>query len=192
MRRAPGRPTLVLFQQMTEATARKALNESADATTGGGARDLRLRPYDRMNPFMERLLPQTRPKTRPGGGPVTVRWGMVTWGDGREEQEIEYWPPTNARPGEGRIARISSLPPLSTPPQDIDGAVVLFVRDEGGLLWVRYATADGLRNSIPQVGELIRNCIGNAAPSRIVTGYIDLTPDGLGSWCNSDVPEDDA
>ena len=191
MKRIPGKPNLILFQQMTEATARKARNDSADATTGGGARDLRLRPYDKLNPFMERLLPQTRHETRPGGEPVAVRWGTVTWGDGLEEREIKYWPPTYARPGEGRITRISSLPPLVNPPLNIQGAVILFVRDERGLLWVRYATSHGLRNSIPQVGNLIRSCIDNAAPSRIATGYIDLTPNGLGSWCNSVEPEDD-
>ena len=152
--------------------------------------DLRLRPYDKLNPFMDRLLPNTRVKTRPGGAVVVVRWGKVTWGTGKDEREIEYWPPTNARPGEGRIARISSLPPLTELPSNIEGTVVLFVKDEVGLIWVRYASYEGLRNSIPQVGEVIRRCIDTAAQFRIPTGYIDLTPGGLGSWCNTDLIED--
>ena len=170
---------------MTPATALKAINESAEATSGGGARDLRLRPHDEVRPFMARLMPQTRTRTRPGGGEVTVQWDVVTWDDGSQTKEVEYWPPTIARPGEGRIARISSLPPLTNPPEDLEGAVVLFVRDESEVLWVRYATAEGLRESIPEVGKVIQEYIASTTNRRIATGYIDLTAGGLGSWCNS-------
>ena len=183
-------PVLILFQKITRATVRKALNESADATSGGGARDLRL-PYIGMRPFMEQMLPQTRNKLS-RGVEVTVRYGIATWDDGSQQREIEYWPPTQARPGEGRIATISSLPPLANPPSDLDGAVVLFVKDEDGLIWVRYATAQGLRKSMPEVGEVIRECLARRRrPRRIATGYMDLTPGGLGNWCNSSLTEDD-
>ena len=192
MSRTPGKPKLILFQQMTVATARKAKAASADATSGGGARDIRLRPHHEVLPFMMRLLPRTRTQTRPDGSAPTIQLGTATWGDGSEEQEIEYWPPTNSRPEEGRITRISSLPPLANPPQDLQGSVVLFVQDEEGIVWVRYATATGLRASLPEVGDFIRACIGEAEPDRIASGYIDLTLGGLGKWCNYDVPGDDA
>ena len=97
-------PVLILFQQLRLATVLKAQGVSNDAPTGGGARDLRLRPYDRFQPFMERLLPETCTQPRQDGGEVTIRYGLATWGDGSEMREIKYWPPTNARPGEGRIA----------------------------------------------------------------------------------------
>ena len=38
MIRTPGKPELILFHEVTPATVLKALNESAEATTGGGAR----------------------------------------------------------------------------------------------------------------------------------------------------------
>ena len=180
------RPVLILFQQLKLATVLKAQGVSNESPTGGGARDLRLRPYDHFQPFMERLLPETRTQPRQDGGGVTIRYGLATWGDGSETREIRYWPPTNARPGEGRIAQISSLPPLAVPPEDVEGSVVLFVRDEDGLIWVRYATDEGLRDSLPEVGDYIRDCFENAKENRIATGYIDLTPDGLGSYCNAD------
>ena len=179
------RPVLILFQQLRLATVLKAQGVSNDAPTGGGARDLRLRPYDRFQPFMERLLPETRTQSRQDGGEVTIRYGLATWGDGSETREIKYWPPTNARPREGRIAQISSLLPLAVPPEDVEGSVILFVRDEDGLIWVRYATDEGLRDSLPEVGDSIRDCLGNATENRIATGYIDLTPNGLGPYCNA-------
>ena len=179
------RPVLILFQQLKLATVLKAQGVSNEAPTGGGARDLRLRPYDRFQPFMECLLPTTRTQLRQDGGRVTIRFGMATWGNGSEKREIEYWPPTNARPREGRIAQINSLPPLAVPPEDVEGSVILFVRNEDGLIWVRYATDNGLRYSLSEVGDYIRGCLRNAPKNRIATGYIDLTPDGLGSYCNT-------
>ena len=186
MSRTPGRPVLILFQQITPATVLKALNESAYAASGGGARDLRLSPHDQVRPFMERLLRRTRTERRPGGAEVTIQCGTVTWGDGSKEQEIEYWPPTNARPREGRIGRISSLPPLTNPPPIGERPVVLFVQDENGLLWVRYATAGGLSQSMPEVSNVIQGCLARMKHRRIATGYIDLTRGGLGNWCNAE------
>ena len=186
------RPVLILFQQLRLATVLKAQAVSNEAPTGGGARDLRLRPYDRFQPFMERLLPDARTRLRRDGGEVTIRYGLATWGDGSETREIEYWSPTNARPREGRIAQINSLPPLAVPPEDVEGAVILFVRDEDGLIWVRYATDEGLRASLPEVGDFILDCLGNATENRIATGYIDLAPNGLGSYCNADQLGDDS
>lgn len=194
MPRTPGKPVRILFQQVTQASIRKAQATSADATSGGGARDLRLRPDDRVRPFMERLLPQSRHQIRRGRSgaadeDLTIHFGTVTWGDGTDEREIEYWPPTNARAGEGRIARISSLPPLQAPPAEIEGAVVLFVEDENGVIWVRYATADGLRRSLREVSDLIRQCLASAEGTRLATGYIDYSAGELDTWCNAEVDE---
>lgn len=182
---SPAIPELILFQQLTAATLLKVRNESAVAVSGGGARDLRLSPHESFQPFMERLLPLTRTTSRPGGGEVTIQFDTVTWGDGTQSLEVAYWPPTSARPREGRIARISSLPPLQDPPQDLDGAVVLFVRDRNDILWVRYASEDGLRHSMPEVGQVIEECIASSGNGRIATGFIDLRVGGLGNWCNS-------
>ena len=130
---------------------------------------------------MERML--TRTDVR--GADATVRLGTATWGDGTDVREIAFWPPTKARPREGRIATISSLPPLVNPPEDLDGAVFLFVQDENDLIWVRYATSDQLRESMPEVGDAIRECLRKSAGKRIATGYIEFTSDGLKTWCNA-------
>ena len=182
MSRMQGLPVRILYQEVRVATILKARTESAEATTGGGARDLRLSPYSEFGPFMERML--TRSEVR-GAAAVTVRLGTATWGDGTETREIAFWPPTNARPGEGRIATISALPPLLDSPNDLDGAVFLFVQDENDLIWVRYATLDELRRSMPEVRDPILSCLRKSAGKRIATGYIEFTPDGQKAWCNA-------
>ncbi len=181
MTKTPGEPVRALYQEIKEATILKALTESADATTGGGARDLRLSPYPQFRPLMERMF--TRARVRRIGG--TVRLGTATWEDGAVTREIAFWPPTNTRPNEGRIANINSLPPLVHPPEDLDGAVFLFVQDENDLIWVRYATSDELRGSMPEISNAIRECLFKNAGKRISTGYIEWTPDGLLTWCNA-------
>ena len=195
-KRQPGRPIRILFQEVRDATVRKAQARSADATSGGGARDIRLRPHDEVQPFMERMFSRERTKVRrsQGGGQeerITILLGTATWGDGRDTVELEYWPPTNARPGEGRIAKISSLPSLASPPVDAEGAVILFVQDDTGLIWVRYSTAEGLDESVPEVGDFISDCLARSRPGLIASGYIDFTDGGLGNWCRGDYQGDD-
>ena len=116
---------------------------------------------------------------------ANIRWAVATWGEGNETTEVEYWPPTHARPYEGRIARISTLPPLTNPPPHAEQSVILFVRDDNGLLWVLYATLEALDAGMPEVSGPIQRCLNNAKQGRIATGYIDLTLGGLGVWCNA-------
>ena len=181
MIRLPGKPVFILFKQVTEAIVRNAQNESADADSGGGARDLRLGPYDFIHPFMKQMFPLIR-----RGDERPIRWTKVTWGNGNRVQELEYWPPTNARPNEGRIAKISSLPPLAEGTDDVKDTVILFVQDEYEVVWVRYASKTGLRKSCPEVGRLILQCLEKAGPRRTPTGFIDLRENGFGRWCNTE------
>ena len=187
--RSPGQPIRILFQQLTTATARKISKSSADVNSGGGARDLRLSPYEAFEPFMEKMFPATETRTRRVGGvstEITIRLAKGTWGDGRQEIELVYWPPTSSRPFEGRIAQISALPPLRELPSDGDRRIILFVQDDEDLIWIRYATYEGLRRSFSSVGSFILDCIGRTPSNRIASGYVDLTDDQLQGWCSGD------
>ena len=182
------RPVRVLFQELTEATVRKIMARSANASTGGGARDLRLSPHDQVEPFMRNMLSREGTRTRrvSDGGPdeeVTILVGRATWGQGEQEVELEYWPPTASRGNEGRIASINRLPSLAEPPPFEHRPVMLFVQDEDDLIWVRYTTAEGLHQSASQLGDFILRCL-DQTQGRIASGYIDLTDGGLGTWCN--------
>ena len=177
--RLAGRPVRILFQKLTPATARKARAQSADARTGGGARDIRFGPYNQLQPFMNRFF--TRGPERRRGR--LVRMGTATWGDGRNEVQLEYWSPTDSRPNEGRIGKIPALGSLADPPPGDAEAVILFVQDEDDIIWARYSTPEGLRRSLPEVGDSIRDCIERTPVHRIAMGYIDLTDGGLGTWC---------
>jgi hypothetical protein len=52
----PQRPVRIFFHQLTDATARKAQAQSTEADSGGGPMDLRISPYDVVQPFMTRFF----------------------------------------------------------------------------------------------------------------------------------------
>ena len=181
-------PVRILFQGLTTATALKAKALSASATTGGGARDLRLSPHSEVQPFMEQMFSGEKLVSRNSGvggsEEVSVRFATATWGLGRPRVEVEYWPPTPSRPNEGRIGRISALRPLSEPPSIEEEPVVLFVQDSDDLIWVRYATVTGLRQSVSQVSDFICTCLERTRRGTIASGYIDLTDGRFDTWCS--------
>ena len=174
----PGKPVRILFQNMTTATARKAVAQSAEADTGGGARDIRLSPYQPLRLFLEELFPR---KGERGG--TSVRLATASWGDGHKHVDLELWPPTASRPNEARIAKIHSIPSLANPTGDATRGVVLFVQDDSDIVWVRYATRAGLQASQPDVRDLIISCLDGTRGGLIATGYIDLADGGYSSWC---------
>lgn len=154
---------------------RKIDAQSNDADTGGGARDLRF-PDRPFRPALERLFPEVGDvKGRP------VQRGHLVWEDpagNRQSQPVEYWPPTDARPGEGRIARIHELQPLQHPP-DAEGkaVVLLLVLDDSGELRAFYATAAALRDEWHEdVAQPILECLEQDRKGGIAArGWFNLT-----------------
>ena len=193
----PGKPVRILFQFLTKSTRAKAQGTAINTpSTGGGARDLRISPHEQIQPFMERMFSRIETRTRPASEEdldsgeedasqsIDILVGTATWGNGRDRIDLEYWPPTKARPKEGRISRINSLPPLqASGSQDL----VLFVQDDNDLIWVRCATIAGLNGSARDIRDFILGCQQSTQGSRIASGYIDLMPDGLGAWCTCEV-----
>ncbi len=179
MTRIPGRPLRILYQEITPALIRRASAMSARASSGGGARDLRLRPNEKFLPLIQLMLSKTF-----GIRGQQAHRGIATWGDGAETRRIEYQEPTKTRPTEGRIVRINLLDPLANFTGRNRG-VVLFVQDDRDMIWVRTASFDEIEQSEPIIADPILWTVENIRPGWTATGYIDLTEGGLGIWSNS-------
>ena len=185
----PGIPLLILCLQMTEGRINSIRNTAASAGTGGGARDLRVGSYEVVRPFVRRLLLGVDVSHADPGGVIESRF---TWGDGTMEHDIEFHPPTATRSAEGRFSRVYSWQPLRDLPVAVQTGgnpkdwAVLFVRDDNGLLWVRYASLGGLRLCVSPVKDCIPDWLDKGQQSSsAAVGYIDLTA-GFRSWCNLD------
>lgn len=118
----------VVFHIILDGDVLKMDAVSNVAETGGGARDLRFRPSNSFLPFFQRMFPETVPKLR-GSTPIEINTGKVFWNEaGSERSETMcVWPPTDARPNECRIARISSFGYSPLVERDPQGGKSLFM-----------------------------------------------------------------
>lgn len=104
-RRRRPHPVLLYFQEILPGDVRKYNANSADATSGGGAMDLRISPVQTYTPILRRMFP--RPTGVPG-----VTTGEITWTSASGEDEVtqlELWSPTSNRPNELRIAKFGDI-----------------------------------------------------------------------------------
>jgi hypothetical protein len=176
---------LLVFKELVDGDLRKFRAESNDAATGGGARDLRFRPYERFDGVFERLFPaEEQMGRRRGKGMklIGVRKGMFHWHDAVTNQvhsrEARFEPPTDARPNEGRISTVHHYPPLQHEfPTDEGRLVFLMIQDVDGAVWPFVASEQSLRNDEwdELVAKAILECL-DAPRSRpgASQGYVDV------------------
>ena len=167
---------VVVYMEVSLADRRAADARSADAKTGGGARDLRF-PWAPFEGPMGKIFSEPSATAKKAG----VRPAKVTYRRGgvHEVTDLEYWPPTKARPKEGRIARVDKCPELGKrkPKTDKGRVFVLLIKTPDGLVRCTYAYEDDLRRTDEWPEELrlpILQCIDSSLGQRAaVRGFID-------------------
>ena len=134
------------WREILPGDRKKIAAASNTSKTGGGARDLRF-PDAHYRPTLLKMFPQDAN----GRGDRPIRRGTLVWDEagGQRSQSIDYWPATKARPTEGRIARLNSMPPVKSqlpPPKKDDRVVMLLIQEDTGNLRVRFAQESSLRS----------------------------------------------
>src|SRR5581483_1457775 len=136
----PGKPAIVFFQETKPDDIDKYFMHSNDADTGGGARDLRIRP---ANEFWKDLSPFF-----PEEISTRQRSGTVYSADRRQENKtvsakVSLWGPTNTR-SEVRIGRFYTVAGWEIPAdefnKDFTTGVVWFyllMLDDNKNVWAR-------------------------------------------------------
>lgn len=138
----------VLFRTIDGGDLRKMDAVSNDAPTGGGARDLRFRPSEKFLPFFQRMFPEVVLKTRQSERIETFSGPVVWTADGQEESGVmAVWPPTDARPGECRIATVHRFGFSGLVKRDPSGgrSVFMLFQQRSGVVRVYFATETSLR-----------------------------------------------
>lgn len=112
---------------------------------------------------------------------VMVHKGRLRWQEDGEvrSQEVEFWPPTEARPNEGRLARVSQIPPFHPHrfPSGETGAVLYFLWEDQHGVWARYVTEASLRSGrwhADVAGPIVRALEKGEGENANVRGFIDL------------------
>lgn len=187
---APRGVRRLVYKQLLEGDYRKLAAQSNDATTGGGARDLRF-PFAAFDNVFARLLPNRRVEVRRRAGvpqDVALRWGPVFVD---EQDETGTWvtrtfdmvweSPTDARGSEGRVARVHESPAARSLLEARDEALgevfVLFIQDDRGELRVHYAYEEDLRSgkwAEAVARPILTHLDGDRRQDRAVVGYIDF------------------
>lgn len=178
----------VMYREVRIGDRRKFRAESNDADTGGGARDLRFRPYDQLESVFVKLFPEIIERRRQRGGePVLlpVLKGAFYWRgmDGKVRTLDSYLePPTDARPNEGRIAKVheySCFDEARVPlHKEGDPVLLLLVQNNKGEVWVHFATRSSLENDKrwdQSFAKEVVECIkARRSANTAITGYIDF------------------
>lgn len=173
----------VVFKQIVEGDFRKFEAQSNDADSGGGARDLRFRPYDEFEKIFRQIFPgvRTEKRKRDGGkSDVEILVGRLHWSDGGKDasKEATFEPPTDARPNEGRIPVVHTYPPFNVlPPTNEGRMVLLLIQRDDDSVWPAFATEDSLRSGAWQdsvARPILRSLDGKRSANQVARGYIDF------------------
>jgi len=195
MASAAGQVARILYKELVEGDLRKLQAKSNDADTGGGARDFRFRSFDTLLPVIKQMFPQTVQETRRRNNQqllVDIFKGQFSWYDANQNvmsKEAYMEPPTSARPGEGRIARIHEYPCFDASKVKIgvgNRVLLLLIQLHDGSVWPYYAEEKTLRIKgmwDPVVAKELLDCLDAKRPvNQAVLGFRDFT--NAGRYCN--------
>lgn len=181
--RKPRGVSRIFFQEIREGDRRKLEARSNDAASGGGARDLRV-PHAKFGPIFRRLFPNDKVVQRRRGGipkNTTLYSGKLYWVEegATKEVAVEYEPPTDARPSEGRIGRIHDIPVLAdgVPPEGAGRVFLLLVQEDNGKVFPHYVTAAQLADPRwnRDISKAIQSCMLHTAEGATVRGFVDYS-----------------
>jgi len=170
----------IVYKEILEGDRRKFEAQSNDAQTGGGARDLRFRPYDKFLPVFERLFPDKDEND--------ICVGRFTWMEGKKQDSNDafFHPPTNARPNEGRIASVDKFLPLnSLPPQEDGTTILMIIQRDDGTVWPSFTTDVSLASGAwhEAVSNIVLTCLRAHRRAGVsCCGYIDYETSEV--FCN--------
>lgn len=176
-RRPHPHPVLLYFQEILSGDLLKYRSQSAEALTGGGARDLRISPARVYRPILDRMFPG-----RPDENGVVQ--GAIFWvlPSGAEESKIiDLWPPTDARPTELRIGRFYEVGGWEIDEEQYEAErqeglrwfYVLELSNDGNVM-ARLLQQQHLGREDPLVAQHILRQIGATPDTHAARGAVDL------------------
>jgi hypothetical protein len=175
-------PQRALFKIVLPGDLRKINAESNDAPTGGGARDIRF--SDRLfAPVVTKMFPNVTRAQRTKRDFLDIRVGRLRYyadSGGEHAMDIEYWPPTDARDSEGRIARVPDMPPLQAKyfPNGEGEVFYLFIQGADGAMTAHFASEDSLLTKgrwNAWVADTILTALREAPGNVSARGWLDWT-----------------
>lgn len=175
-------PQRALFKIVLDGDVKKINAESNHAATGGGPRDIRF-SHRLFEPVVVKMFPKVVSAHRTKRSDLDIRLGTLRYYDDAKEshtQPIEYWPPTEAREGEGRIARVPDIPPLAAKnfPKNEGAVFYLLIQGTDGTITAHFASETSLGKPgiwNPWIADSILTSLAEAPKNISARGWVDWT-----------------
>jgi hypothetical protein len=170
-----GEPHIIFFKQVLPGDVKKYERASADAGSGGGARDLRA-PLQ-FEPLLRQMVSEPGPSEGVTHGRVLSRVQGLRF----VRTDVELWRPTGARSNEVRIARIYEVPgwkidSIAYRRATAGGEQLFFVleMDVFGTVYAKLLTRTQLSEADPQIQQHIENLEARQRTGRAIVGAVEL------------------
>lgn len=170
----------IIFREVMAGDLRKFTATAAPSGTGGGARDLRFRPFSKFDGVFARTLPgrQIVERTREGSrDDIEIYTGtanVVRSNNTSSKKQISFEPPTTARPDEGRLARVHDL--NLDVPQNEGRLLILIIQDANDELIMTFFSEKDLASGQWHVAVIafFKEVFAQPATNNASQGYIDF------------------
>lgn len=158
----PTNPVLMFFQEVKDGDVRKHSYESNDSDSGGGARDLRIRPESKFWTAMASFFPQTVSMREKKG----LIYSQTTIDSPPEVATISFMSSTTARPGECRICKIGEIVAWRIDPDQMAKTKALghrwfylLILDDSKNVWASKFSTEVLTEMHPLVQTAINSAV---------------------------------
>lgn len=170
----------IIFREVMPGDLRKFTASAAPSGTGGGARDLRFRPFDKFDGIFARTLPGRAIVERRRDGEredleiYTATADVVAGNNASSKRDISFEPPTTARPNEGRLARVHELD-LDVP-QGEGRVMILIIQDANdNVIITFFSEKDAGSGAWHQtVTDFFKEVFAKPQGVNATQGYIDI------------------
>lgn len=170
----------IIFREVMPGDLRKFTATSADADTGGGARDFRFTPFNKFDGVFARALPgranesRVRNKVRTSVTLYTANASVPRKDGTAATRELRFEPPTTARGGEGRLAQLSKFG--LEPPTQQGRFLLLIIEDAGGNIIITFYSEHDLAGGKwhPTVNAFFKKVFTTPQKKNSNQGFIDF------------------
>ena len=170
----------IIFREVMPGDLRKFTATSADADSGGGARDFRFTPFDKFDGVFARALPNREIVTRVRKNVKTrVTLYTSTVSVPRKNgtaatKELRFEPPTTARDSEGRLAQLSKFG--LEPPTNEGRFLLLIIEDASASVIVTFYSEQDLASGQwhQTVNSFFKQVFAKPQKTNACQGYIDF------------------
>lgn len=170
----------IIFREVMEGDLRKFTATSADADTGGGARDFRFTPFNKFDGVFARALPGRATENRVRDGVRTsetlyTATVSIPKKDGSTiTRELRFEPPTDSRNGEGRLAQLDKFG--LEPPVSEGRFLLLIIEDATGAVILTFYSEQDLASGLwhQTVNDFFKEVFARPKRRMATQGYIDF------------------